>query len=125
MANMHPDLAAATGINVDAGQDAFLRHIRRQPPAWFIAVCKGARAPRGKPEPNSPAVWDGPPLLGNVENSGKGKGKAANGCGNRSLKRGRESEDDFDEADADGEDDSSYKPVSKTSRGRKVNKPRK
>ncbi|KAF4602039.1 hypothetical protein EYR40_005240 [Pleurotus pulmonarius] len=56
---------------------------------------------------------------------GKGKGKAANGCGNRSLKRGRESEDDFDEADADGEDDSSYKPVSKTSRGRKVNKPRK
>lgn len=79
MANMHPDLAAAAGINVDAGQDAFLRRIRRQPPAWFIAVCKGARAPRGKPEPNSPAVWDGPPLLGDVENSGKGKGKAASG----------------------------------------------
>ncbi|KAF9492791.1 hypothetical protein BDN71DRAFT_1591415 [Pleurotus eryngii] len=56
---------------------------------------------------------------------GKGKGKAVNGSGNRSLKRGRESEDDFDEADADGEDDPSYKPVSKTSRGRKVNKPRK
>lgn len=52
---------------------------------------------------------------------GKGKGKAVN----RSLKRGRESEDDLDEVDADGEDDPSYKPVSKTSRGRKVNKPRK